>query len=77
VVRAERFSIRYELKSHDGMAARALRFAILTAARKGEARGLRWREVEIETKVWTVPDDRMKGPMIALFLGRLRAGEDS
>ena len=43
------------------MAPLALRFAILTAARTGEVRGMRWREVDLEAAVWTVPGERMKG----------------
>ena len=41
--------------------ARALEFAILTAARSGEARGARWEEIDFQTKIWTVPAGRMKG----------------
>jgi integrase len=48
------------LAEREGMAARALRFTILTAARTGEVRGMRWREVDMDNKVWTVPADRMK-----------------
>ena len=48
------------LAARDGIAAQALRFTILTAARTGEVRGMRWREVDLETKVWSVPGDRMK-----------------
>ncbi|MFQ3664290.1 MAG: site-specific integrase [Chloroflexaceae bacterium] len=43
-----------------GVAAEALRFAILTAARSGEVRGMRWREVDWAGSVWTVPPERMK-----------------
>jgi integrase len=42
------------------VAALALRFVILTAARAGEARGARWSEIDLENRIWTVPDDRMK-----------------
>lgn len=38
----------------------ALRFLILTAARSGEVRGARWNEIDFESKVWTVPANRMK-----------------
>jgi integrase len=48
------------LAEREGMAALALRFVILTAARTGEVRGMRWREVDLDAKVWTVPGDRMK-----------------
>lgn len=44
----------------EGVAAQALRFTILAAARTGEVRGMRWREVDLVTKVWTIPGDRMK-----------------
>jgi integrase len=43
------------------MAALALEFAILTAARSGEVRGAQWQEVDVNSKVWTVPANRMKG----------------
>ena len=42
------------------MAARALEFVILTAARTGEALGATWSEIDTEAKVWTVPAARMK-----------------
>lgn len=48
------------LGERDGIAALALRFVILTASRTGEVRGMRWREVDLEMKVWTVPAERMK-----------------
>jgi integrase len=48
------------LCQRDGMAAKALRFTILTATRTGEVRGMRWREVDLNAKVWTIPGDRMK-----------------
>jgi integrase len=48
------------LAERDGIATRALRFVVLTAARTGEVRGMRWREVDLDAKVWAVPGDRMK-----------------
>jgi integrase len=48
------------LTERDGISAHALRFVILTAARTGEVRGMRWREVDLDAKVWVVPGDRMK-----------------
>lgn len=50
-----------ELRGRDGIAARALEFAILTAARTGEVIGARWSEVDLAAKVWTIPGERMKG----------------
>ena len=43
-----------------GMAALALRFVILTAARAGEVTGALWSEIDLEAGVWTVPADRIK-----------------
>jgi integrase len=48
------------LAERGGMAAQALRFAILTAARSGEVRGMTWREVDLAARAWTVPAARMK-----------------
>ncbi len=48
------------LRQRSGMAARALEFTILTAARSGETRGMTWAEVDLEQKLWTVPASRMK-----------------
>ena len=48
------------LRGQDGMAARALEFAILTAARTGEVLGARWCEINFDGGVWVVPADRMK-----------------
>jgi integrase len=49
------------LRQRDGVAARALEFLILTAARTGEVTGALWSEVDLDAKVWTVPAGRMKG----------------
>lgn len=43
-----------------GMAALALRFLILTAARTGEIIGATWDEVDLDKGVWTIPAARMK-----------------
>jgi integrase len=48
------------LREAEGMGARALEFAILTAARSGEVRGATWAEIDMEAAVWIVPADRMK-----------------
>ena len=48
------------LSDEAGMAALALRFAILTAARTGEVIGATSDEVDLDAKIWTVPGDRMK-----------------
>jgi integrase len=38
----------------------ALELCILTAARSGEILGMRWAEIDLGKKIWTVPADRMK-----------------
>lgn len=48
------------LRKHSGMGAKALEFAILTAARSGEVRGATWAEVDLNAKIWTIPAERMK-----------------
>lgn len=48
------------LRGRSALAARALEFTILTAARTGEAIGARWGEVDMEAAIWTVPASRMK-----------------
>lgn len=48
------------LAEREAMAALALQFTILTAARSGEALGARWDEIDLTVKVWTVPARRMK-----------------
>ena len=49
-----------ELRQREATSARALEFAILTAARTGEVLGARWCEIDLGKRVWTVPGDRMK-----------------
>lgn len=49
-----------QLRSQEGLGARALEFAILTAARSGEVRGATWKEIDLEAGAWTIPGERMK-----------------
>ena len=62
-----------ELETREGMAARALQFAVMTCARSGEVRGMTWAEVALAEApgatratsatrgaIWTVPAARMK-----------------
>ena len=49
------------LRKRDAVAALALEFTILTAARSGEALGARWDEIDFQNAIWTVPAARMKG----------------
>ncbi|HUL64878.1 MAG TPA: integrase arm-type DNA-binding domain-containing protein [Burkholderiaceae bacterium] len=50
-----------ELRKREGIAARALEFAILTAARTGEVIDAMWPEFYLEAARSTVPARRMKG----------------
>jgi integrase len=49
-----------ELRKEEGVGARALEFAILTAARTGEVIGARWEEFDLKNRTWTIPAERMK-----------------
>jgi integrase len=49
-----------ELCEREGIAARALEFLVLTAARTGEVIGARWEEFDLNERVWTIPAARMK-----------------
>jgi len=49
-----------DLRQRKGMAARALEFAILTAARSSEVRLATWDEIDLNARVWTVPAERIK-----------------
>ena len=49
-----------DLRKRQGMATRALEFAILTAARSSEVRKATWDEIDLEARTWTVPADRIK-----------------
>ena len=49
-----------KLTEQDGVAARALEFSILTAARTGEVTCAVWDEIDLAGKVWTIPARRMK-----------------
>jgi integrase len=68
-----------ELSTREGIAARALEFTILTAARTGEVIGARWDEMDLAAGIWTVPEDRMKMkrehrvPLSASALAMLKA----
>jgi integrase len=49
-----------QLRKREATSALALELCILTAARSGEILGMRWPEIDLDKKVWTVPADRMK-----------------
>jgi integrase len=48
------------LACREGVAAKALAFTILTAARSSEVRGMTWAEIDPTAAVWTVPAGRIK-----------------
>lgn len=48
------------LSTSEGMGAKAVRFACLTAARSGEVRGCLWDEIDESARLWTIPAHRMK-----------------
>lgn len=48
------------LRRQGGAGARALEFAILTAARTGEVTGATWDEIDLDKRLWTIPAERMK-----------------
>lgn len=48
------------LRQREAMAALALEFTILTAARSGEVLGAQWNEIDSAAGVWSVPAQRMK-----------------
>ena len=68
-----------DLRGRDGLAARALEFAILNASRIGEVLGATWSEFDFAAKTWTIPGARMKSgrehvvPLSARALEILRA----
>lgn len=68
-----------QLRAQGGMGARALEFAILTAARSGEVRSATWSELDLQVALWTVPATRMKSgrehrvPLSKPVLSLLRA----
>ena len=57
---AELAGFMIELRQQEGVADRALEFAILTVARTGEVIGAQWSEIDLSARLWTVPAERMK-----------------
>ena len=48
------------LKEQGGIAAQAMAFTILTAARTSEVIGARWDEVDMQKGIWIIPANRIK-----------------
>jgi integrase len=71
------------LRTRDATAARALEFAVLTAARTGEVIGAKWDEIDLAGRVWVIPAARMKagvehrvplsGPALEILNGMKKA----
>jgi integrase len=57
---AEMAPFMMDLRGREGVAARALEFTILTAARTNETTGAKWSEFDLKNRVWTVPASRTK-----------------
>jgi integrase len=49
------------LRASPDLAARALELLILTAVRTQEATAAQWSEIDLTTRIWTIPAERMKG----------------
>jgi len=49
-----------ELRGRTGITPRALEFLILTATRSNEVLGATWEEFNLQSKIWTIPSERMK-----------------
>ena len=50
-----------DLRKRDGVAAKALQFAILTATRTSEVLNATCSEFDLDNKLWRIPAERMKG----------------
>ncbi|QHO76804.1 integrase [Bradyrhizobium sp. CCBAU 051011] len=50
-----------KLRAKEGVSARALEYTILTAARTGDTIGGKWKEIDKDEKLWTIPAARVKG----------------
>ncbi len=53
-----------ELQTRSAMAAKALQFTILTACRTSEVLAMKWPEVDVDARLWTIPSERMKGGQV-------------
>jgi len=58
---AELPTFMIDLRIRDAIAARALELLVLTACRTSEILNVRWDEINLLERVWTIPADRMKG----------------
>jgi integrase len=44
------------LRERESVSAKALELVILTAARSGEVRGATWTEIDLDKKLWILPE---------------------
>jgi integrase len=49
-----------KLRDDESIIARALEFCIITASRTSETLGARWDEIDLNERLWIVPEERMK-----------------
>ena len=56
----ELFEFIQRLREVPGTSARCLEFVVLVACRSGEARLATWAEIDLATKTWSIPGERMK-----------------
>lgn len=82
------FLVKMRATGSDQRAKLAFEFLILTASRTSEAIGMKWDEVDLAAKLWSVPADRMKAKRVhrvplsdraveVLRSAKLLAGESS
>jgi integrase len=57
---ADLFKVMEQLRNKNSMSAFCVRWIVLTACRSSEARGMTWDEIDMTTKTWTIPSNRMK-----------------
>ncbi|MGD9664467.1 MAG: tyrosine-type recombinase/integrase [Novosphingobium sp.] len=49
-----------KLRERESVGRLAFETLVLTAGRSGEIRGARWSEIDLDKKIWTIPEERMK-----------------
>lgn len=72
-----------ELRKQEGIAAKAVELAILTACRSGEVRHATWEEFDLDAALWVIPGERMKAgrehrvPLSAAAVAVLKARKEN
>jgi len=54
------YDLMHILKGNSSITARALEFLILNTSRTSEVIGARWSEIDLDSKLWIIPPERMK-----------------